>query len=200
MARRYKRYHRVIPGMLGAAIGAYRTGRTMGSLAMGRFKRKFNAWRKSKKKSYRINYRKYRRHSRKFLRSIGLRQNKICTLVHRGNATRQGPTTAAIFDIGYWTMNNPHHPTDSQLGATWDSTATGFNHMASLYEKFMVIGARLRVTIRNPQVMNLAAATSGTTITGAALSTIPMKIGLLLSEGIQTSYKEHLSLLLYPMK
>lgn len=180
--RRRCTVHRVIPYGVGAAVGAARSGYYAARGAIGRWRKKLSFGRKAK---YVQKRRMKRRHNRtgKFLRTIGLTQSRVVTLVYRGCTIKNGPTNANFTDIMYWRMNNPRDPgyDTANVGTPWLKCATGFDHMSSLYKYWRVLGAAAYVSIKPARVVNIQKATSGTT-TYDTMTTVPMKCGLVIAD------------------
>lgn len=175
--RRHRRYnYRIVPAGVGAAIGAASAGYRLGRGAVSRWARKFKRWSKG-----RPNRRFRHKRAKKFLRSIGITPNKTAVLVHRGNSGHAGPSNANMDETGYFVMNDPRDPCNGEWGATWDKTATGFVHMASMYERYQVLGAKLRLRIKPALLQNMWPTTNGTSTT-TTFQSKDIKIGLMLSD------------------
>jgi len=176
-ARRYGRH--ILRGAMGAA--GYLARGAAYSAGRGLVNRARNLFRRNKKGSYR---RRRARVGRKFLRSIGVTDNRYASLVHRGFTVHPGATNRTLTDIGYWVMNDPRDPCNGEWSPTWDKTANGFVHMASMYERFQVTYATLRVRVRSNELFNLQAATGGTSTYGTVATNRTFKFGLMLSDGV----------------
>lgn len=187
----YRRYRR--PGWL--ASGAASAGRGAlryagGRLGYGLAKRLHGAlkklWRRRKGRSG-VGRRLSRRRNRKFLTSMNMTPNRVCTLVYRGNLVKNGPSNSNMADLIYLSLNNARDPgrylTDTtNVGAIWGKCATGFAHMSTLYHDCRTLSSVAYITVRASKVFNLQATSSGTSTYGAGINAVPMKVGVLKSE------------------
>lgn len=123
-----------------------------------------------------------RRIPRGFLKQLGMTENKVVVHHFRGSYSTSSlscTSTMAIFPT--FKLNNPYLPAPG-LSAAWNSqAASGFGHMAGMYKKFTVLGARISVTLRPVNINNFAQSTAGTS-TYTYLAAPAMKCGVHLSE------------------
>jgi len=160
-----------------AAMGAVSTARNayyFGKRAARKWYNKYKKWRRSPRKR-RMN----RRTKVKFLRSVGMSQNRVVTCVHRGCTALPVTSNTALQTLCFWQLNNPRLCTknDANLGAAWAKTATGFNHMMGLYAKWRCLGSVAYITLRPQRVKNVAAVTGGTS-TNTYYNAGGIKVGL----------------------
>lgn len=162
---------------LSAAVGA--AGAAAGRKVVSMAKRAGGYIRRRFKRSAPAVRRRYsRRTSRKFLRSMKIGPNRVVTCVHRGSVKiHQTVTPTFVGNVCKWDLSSPRSPADTGDTA-WDTTATGFNHMCSMYHQWRVLGSKLRVTIRPAKVITLGSGTSGTT-TNATWNAPSIKLGLM---------------------
>lgn len=180
MAYRRRRYHRVVPYAAGAAVAAARTGYSMAKTAISRWRKKLSSYRGKKRAAYR----KRRRHPQKFLRAIGMTQNKVVTLVYRGSTIKDGPSGSYLTDLMYIGMNDPRDPgkADANVSSLWRKCAVGFDHMSSLYARWRCVSSVAYFNIRCARSINLQKTTSGTSVFDNYWE-IPLKVGGVLAEG-----------------
>lgn len=180
-----RRYHRAIGAGVGAAAAAARSGYYMAKRALSRLKKRWNR-RKSRGGVVR---RLSRRHNRKFLRSMNMTPNRVCTLVYRGSVIRNGPSNGNLAQLCYFDMCDARDPgasepsNDTNLTALWGKTATGFNHMATMYRKCRTLGSVGYFSVRASKVFNVQATSSGTSTYGAGINAVPLKVGVLMTQG-----------------
>lgn len=182
--RRIRRFGRsALRGAGRAALGiagrlAYNMGRRAVSAVASRFRRK---------RSRRTFKRGMRRLPRTFLRSIGMSHTKYAVHVNRGTAIMSAADAAAdgLVTLGSITLNNARTPLSSAFAgstAKWDELqSTGYSHMASLYKKYVVVGARLSITVK-PKNINTNAELSAGTSAWTWKTNPSMKFGLHVSE------------------
>lgn len=175
--------HRVIPYAAGAALAAAKTGYGLAKSAISRWRKKLSGRRKSIKSAGRVSRRRFRRNGGKFLKSIGLTNHKVVTLVYRGEKYFDLPGTANFNDLVKFAMNDPRNPgvSEANISALWSKTATGFTHMAAMYDHWIVLGSIAYINIRPARIFNSQYTTSGSS-SYTSIMCVPMKCGVVMTD------------------